>query len=447
MTAPAPAPPGPAAGFGWAQFPSAERPARWRPPVLAMRVAVAVALVAMVPTVRALALDTGWWAALLGAVGAAVGVAVATADRWRPVDPARVAAIGVGVLVTALAAGPVAGAATLLGAGAAIGAVTFLAGAGTVRGLGPVIGTGVAAAVVGLLHPTSPVVLVAALVPALLGALAAFRPERLVAIDEGARHAVERVGDLLRSACFAVLAVPFVVLPWAVGRLVRWDTTWSPRRRGSRWVESRADPTPSDRPWQPAAPRRTWPWTRRLTRLALRLVVVVALLVVAVDVIRERASTPAAYLLEAPAMADAPYWPQLTRAQEQLRANMGLGSYAYEQPDVSSPYLNIVDGHRVTWSPPAPGGCSPPEVWMFGGSTMFGEGQRDEYTVPSWLARTAWADGVALHVTNFGQLGDPLWIEVRRLEEALGTTDDRPDLVVFYDGANEVITRIALNGE
>jgi hypothetical protein len=411
---------------------------------------VAVVLVALGPTVRALALHTGWWAVVVGGLGAAIGLAIATAPRLRPPDVVRAVGAGVGLLAVTLVAGPVAGLWTAFGVVAAVGAVTFLAregSAGTVRGLGPVIGTTVGAAVVGLLHPTSVVVLAAGLIPALLGVAAAARPARLLAIDDGAKRGVEWFGDALRAICFAVLAVPFVVLPWLVGRIVRWDTTWFPRERGSRWVAARADDVPSDRPWQPAPPRATWPWTRRATRLALRLVLVVVLLTVAVDVIRERASAPNSYLLEAPAMADSAFWPELTQAQEQLRANMGLGSYAYEQPDVASAHLNIVDGHRTTWAPPAPASCTPPKVWMFGGSTMFGEGQRDEHTIPSWLARTAWEDDVALDVTNFGQLGDPLWIEVRRLEEALGTTDERPDLVVFYDGANEVITRIVLNGE
>ena len=81
-------------------------------------------------------------------------------------------------------------------------------------------------------------------------------------------------------AAFAVLAVPFVLLPWAIGRLVRWDTTWSPRNRGSRWVASAPDPQPSDRPWQPSAPRRTWPLGRRAARVAFRLGLVLVLVTV-----------------------------------------------------------------------------------------------------------------------------------------------------------------------
>jgi hypothetical protein len=436
---------------GWAEFPAPSRPDRWRPPASLVGSAACVALVALGPTARAVALRTGWWGVAVGVLGVAIGIAVASARSVRSPGPPRVALVVAALAAIAFAAGPFAATWALLGTVAAAGARALLARDGGAAGpfprLGPVVGTSVGAAVLGLLHPTSPALLLAAAIPAAASWGAVAFPQVAVAVEAGLRRGVEAVGDGLRALAFALLAVPFVVLPWSIGRLVRWDTTWAPRAPGSRWVVAHGDSGPSARPWQPATPPATWPWARRATRAGLRLAVASALLVVAVGVVRDRASTPAPYLIEAPAMADSPFWPELTQAQEQLRANMGLGSYAYEQPDVASEHLNIVDGHRATWTPPQGASCAPLEIWTFGGSTMFGEGQRDDYTIASWLARTAWADGIPLEVINFGQLGDPLWIEVRRLEEALGTTSDQPDLVIFYDGANEVITRIALNEE
>src|SRR5690606_36132583 len=110
-------------------------------------------------------------------------------------------------------------------------------------------------------------------------------------------------------------------------------------------------------------------------------------------------------------------------------------------------YINIKDGVRRSWSPPQQPGCRPLRVWFFGGSSLFGEGQRDLHTIPSMVARSAWDDGLPLQVENRGVMGDPHWIASRRFEAVVADAEpaDLPDLVVFYDGANEVIPRIEAN--
>lgn len=100
--------------------------------------------------------------------------------------------------------------------------------------------------------------------------------------------------------------------------------------------------------------------------------------------------------------------------------------------DFRGDLVNIVDGRRVSYE------AEDPEltVWFFGGSTMFGIGQRDDHTIPSVIARLAEADGVRVRAENFGASGDVNWVETLRFAQAL-EDEDPPDLVVFYDGTNE----------
>ena len=105
--------------------------------------------------------------------------------------------------------------------------------------------------------------------------------------------------------------------------------------------------------------------------------------------------------------------------------------------DAHTRWVNVVDGRRATWAPPACT-CRRLRVWMYGGSTMFGMGQRDAHTIASELARAAWADGIALDVENRGVLGDTHWEEAQRFAWDLAG-EPAPDLVIFYDGTNEVL--------
>ena len=104
--------------------------------------------------------------------------------------------------------------------------------------------------------------------------------------------------------------------------------------------------------------------------------------------------------------------------------------------DFRSTYMNVDGGYRRTWVPPA---CACPRisVWVYGASTVFGLGQRDDFTIPSQLARLAWRDGIALQVENRGIPSEQHWQEANRLRWDL-TRYEPPDVVVFYDGASEI---------
>ena len=95
-------------------------------------------------------------------------------------------------------------------------------------------------------------------------------------------------------------------------------------------------------------------------------------------------------------------------------------------------------GLRRTVNPPPPVEAKPVRrIFMFGGSAMWGDSVRDEHTIPSLLSHGLRQAGYAVELTNFAQLGyvsTQEWIALA-LELRRGNV---PDLVVFFDGANDV---------
>jgi hypothetical protein len=76
-------------------------------------------------------------------------------------------------------------------------------------------------------------------------------------------------------------------------------------------------------------------------------------------------------------------------------------------------------------------------IWMFGGSTMRGNGSPDWGTIPSQLAELFEQAGQRACVRNYGE---GAWVntqEVTQLMLALKSEPRKPNLVIFYDGANE----------
>ena len=83
------------------------------------------------------------------------------------------------------------------------------------------------------------------------------------------------------------------------------------------------------------------------------------------------------------------------------------------------------------------GGKTATEVWMFGGSTLYGTGVPDWATVPSFLSRDLNSAGAGCFmVTNFGTEGYVTNQEVLLLMEQL-KAGRHPGLVIFYDGVND----------
>jgi lysophospholipase L1-like esterase len=76
-------------------------------------------------------------------------------------------------------------------------------------------------------------------------------------------------------------------------------------------------------------------------------------------------------------------------------------------------------------------------IWIFGGSTMWGAGAPDWLTIPSLLAEQYEKSGKPVCVRNYGTTA---WVNTQEIVELileLKHAPRKPDLVVFYDGAND----------
>jgi len=79
-------------------------------------------------------------------------------------------------------------------------------------------------------------------------------------------------------------------------------------------------------------------------------------------------------------------------------------------------------------------------IFMFGGSALWGSGSPDWGTIPSQLAKVLADSGYSACVKNYGESA---WVgtqEVVQLVMAL-KKGEVPDLVIFYDGWNEISSR------
>jgi hypothetical protein len=102
-------------------------------------------------------------------------------------------------------------------------------------------------------------------------------------------------------------------------------------------------------------------------------------------------------------------------------------------------YINVDQrGLRRTWQAAQPAEHSTPlRIFMFGGSAMWGYGNRDDYTIPSQLAKQLDAAGHHVEVTNFGQIGYVNSQELSTLTQELNR-GNIPHLVIFFDGYNDL---------
>jgi len=108
----------------------------------------------------------------------------------------------------------------------------------------------------------------------------------------------------------------------------------------------------------------------------------------------------------------------------------------WKQSPYAGQQVNVdADFHRKTLNSDCSG--HPYTVWMFGGSTIWGTGSPDEATIPSQFAALTARPDAPVCVVNFGQTGWRNTQEVIELMLALKRTQQRPNLVIFYDGFND----------
>jgi lysophospholipase L1-like esterase len=114
------------------------------------------------------------------------------------------------------------------------------------------------------------------------------------------------------------------------------------------------------------------------------------------------------------------------------------GYVGFTMIDCATPTVNITNATRKSAQGPHADDPAAAEVWFFGGSTTFGFGTRDDDTYPSHFSILADKRGMPVKVVNFGLPAYISWQEGQRLEQRLAS-GSKPDLVVFYDGYNDLL--------
>lgn len=101
-------------------------------------------------------------------------------------------------------------------------------------------------------------------------------------------------------------------------------------------------------------------------------------------------------------------------------------------------YVNIDEKSiRITSNP-----CrdeSEIRIFMMGGSTIWGTGSRDSFTIPSQLSKYLCNENISAEVINYGESGYTNTQEMIKFMLEL-REGNIPDILIFYDGVNEVFS-------
>jgi hypothetical protein len=141
----------------------------------------------------------------------------------------------------------------------------------------------------------------------------------------------------------------------------------------------------------------------------------------------------------APAFNNIPWkhtiFKELKEQQSQYEQFIG-----WRRTEYHGTYTNVtVERMRKTWAPEKPLSSAPQRVYLFGGSTFWGDGVRDEYTIPSLLAKKFYDRGLDFQTYNYGEGAYRFNQEIIQLIVLLHD-GHRPDYVIFYDGVNDVVS-------
>lgn len=107
--------------------------------------------------------------------------------------------------------------------------------------------------------------------------------------------------------------------------------------------------------------------------------------------------------------------------------------YHWRRKGITGKYINVSsDGVRKTISTTKVE-VNAKKIFVFGGSTIWGTGSKDEHTIPSFLQSQL---GKSYNIYNYGETGFVSTQELNYLlkQLALGNI---PDTVIFYDGVND----------
>lgn len=124
---------------------------------------------------------------------------------------------------------------------------------------------------------------------------------------------------------------------------------------------------------------------------------------------------------------------------EQSQTRIRWSPYTYWVVDAfDGDYVNV-DASGIRHTPDYTNASAATRIALLGGSTVWGEGARDAYTIPGHLARLLDEAGMPQHVVNLGQTGyvstqDALMFQFQLIGE------NPPDIAIFYQGFNDVLS-------
>jgi len=112
----------------------------------------------------------------------------------------------------------------------------------------------------------------------------------------------------------------------------------------------------------------------------------------------------------------------------------------YDQPNWSCPGLSVVNGKRVTVNLAKKAVNT---IHVYGGSTVWGTGSSDKHTIPSLLQKNLIEAG--LHNYKVINHGVTSLVVKQQYHRLLKTPLKAGDVVIFYDGGNDVVQRSIYN--
>jgi len=305
------------------------------------------------------------------------------------------------------------------------------------------------------------VVLVLVAVAAALAAASALGPGRV--LDRALRRAGLWLAGALATLVILIVAIPLLYLPGGLTRVVQFL-----RHPGRRWDRAESNwtavpPASDDEVRDSRYPFAAADPSERRVRQAVGVVLVVAAAsLLAIALVRRDAppapstASPATTAPSGESVADRlariettpyssrPAFAGVDFADELQREEARVAlvpntTGSYGPADTSGRFVNVVDGRRVSLESTCD--CPVVDVWVVGGSEVFGLGQRDEHTIASELVRLGEQRGVAVRVQNLGVPGWTIAQESAAVRARLAA-GERPDLIVVVDGYNDVMATL-----
>lgn len=135
-----------------------------------------------------------------------------------------------------------------------------------------------------------------------------------------------------------------------------------------------------------------------------------------------------------------PWFKEYLKEQHKMNHYSVWAPYVdYKIVNYHGEYVNIDEnGHRKTYNIYGPTDTGVVKIFFYGGSTSWGWGARDEYTIPSYLSRILNQSGIKVYVENHGT---PAYVSTQDfINFLLDIRKSKPDIAVFYQGINELFS-------